>query len=71
VAGLPFLARGGDAAAKGGAGMLRRLIAWCLPNRTAEPGETGLEMTDVARALAPYRDEPARPILRLADPIPD
>lgn len=50
---------------------MRRLIAWCVPNRAAETRESEPEMTDVARALAPYRDEVAPPILRLADPVRD
>ena len=51
--------------------MLRRLIAWFVPNRATAPREPEPELTDVARALAPYRDEPVARILRLADPIPD
>jgi hypothetical protein len=51
--------------------MLRRLMAWCVPNRAPEARDPEPEMTDVARVLAPYRDEAAAPILRLADPIRD
>jgi hypothetical protein len=51
--------------------MLRRLIAWCVPNRVPEDRDREAEMTDVVRVLAPYRDEPVAPVLRLADPVRD
>jgi len=51
--------------------MLRRLIDWCLRKREPHSSDPEPEMTDVAQALAPYRDEPPARVLRLADPIRD
>jgi hypothetical protein len=51
--------------------VLRRLLSWCLRRRATDDGAAESGPIDVARALAPYRDEPAPPILRLADPIAD
>ena len=49
--------------------MLRRLISRFVPGRVPDEPET--ELADVAQALAPYRDEPVAPLLRLADPVRD
>jgi len=51
--------------------MLRRLIAWWARNREGRPADPEPVMTDVAQALAPYRDDPPPRVLRLADPIRD
>ena len=51
--------------------MLRRLIARFVPGRVPDEPETEAELTDVAQALAPYRDEHVAPVLRLADPVRD
>ena len=51
--------------------MLRRLLSRMLPSRGRDDRETEPVVADVAQALAPYRDEAAAPILRLADPIRD
>jgi len=49
--------------------MLGRLLSWCSPRRALESPTAESEMTDVEQALAPYRDEPARPLLRLVEPV--
>jgi hypothetical protein len=51
--------------------MLRRLISRFVPGFGLEDPETEAELTDVAQALAPYRDEPVAPVLRLAEPPRD
>jgi hypothetical protein len=51
--------------------MLRRLIDWWARTREGRPADPEPEMTDVAQALAPYRDEPPLRLLRLADPVRD
>ncbi len=51
--------------------MLRRFVSWLLADRTPDAHDEEPEMTDVAQVLAPYRDEPAPPVLRLADPVRD
>ena len=70
MVGLASFARGTEAAAtREKHGMLRRLISRFVPGGV--PDETETELTDVAQALAPYRDEPVAPLLRLADPVRD
>ena len=51
--------------------MLGRLLSWCVPSRALELRTSEQETTDIEEALAPYRDEPVRPVLRLADPVRD
>ena len=57
--------------------MFRRLISRFVPGfglDDTEPDddpEPDVEDADVARALAPYRDEPRAPVLRLAKPLRD
>jgi hypothetical protein len=40
--------------------MLRRLIAWCVPDSALELRGREPERTDVGQALAPYQGEPPK-----------
>jgi hypothetical protein len=39
--------------------MLRRLIAWCVPDSALRLRAPEQEMTDVQRALSPYQEDSA------------